>query len=341
MKRLAALFALMHMFLLPAAVLAQDYAGTRTVLTTTWVEEWDPATQSWVRVAGSETTTARETAAGEADFGATAQPVPASHHAARYAVPQPVYAGTKAIAEYGPFRVLDEKRAALMGATGLGSPAHFDAMMRDFPALEVLEMVEAPGTNNDVANLAVGRRIRAAGLRTHVPDGGSVRSGAVELFLAGAEQTMDRGAQFAVHSWLDNYGRQPDDFAPDAPENRLYLDYYVEMGMSEERAREFYAMTNSVPHQSALWLRANDMAPWIAGEPASRQVPEFAQPEIRIAELNLLTIPVMPLELPSMEMTPQPVALATIELSNRPMIAYADLDAITLGWVDISETRLS
>ena len=85
-------------------------------------------------------------------------------------------------------------------------------------------MVECPGTRDDRANLAVGRMICAAGLVTHVPAIGSVRSGAVELFLAGAERDIAQGAEFAVHSWMDAYGREADDFAMHAPENRQYLD---------------------------------------------------------------------------------------------------------------------
>ena len=98
---------------------------------------------------------------------------------------------------------------------------------------------------------------------TYVPRGGSVRSGAVELFLAGVERQIDDGAEFAVHSWLDNHGREADDFAADDPAHRMYLDYYVEMGMTQKRASDFYAMTNSVPHSQALWLVADDMRYWL------------------------------------------------------------------------------
>ena len=88
----------------------------------------------------------------------------------------------------------------------------------------------------------------------------------MELFLAGKTRRIDAGAQFAVHAWLDNYGRQPWDFAEGDPANRLYLDYYQEMGMSAARAKAFYAMTNSVPHASALWLKADDMRQWIIAD---------------------------------------------------------------------------
>ena len=55
---------------------------------------------------------------------------------------------------------------------------------------------------------------------------------------------------------MDAYGREADDFAMHAPENRQYLDYYREMGMTIEQARAFYDFTNSVPHARALWLDA-------------------------------------------------------------------------------------
>ncbi len=106
-----------------------------------------------------------------------------------------------------------------------------------------------------------------------MPEGGSARSGAVELFLAGTRRTMDPRALFAVHSWRDELGREPDDFAVDAPENRLYLDYYAEMGMTADEAGAFYAMTNSVPHAGALWLEGTEMARWIAPAPILRPRP--------------------------------------------------------------------
>ncbi len=173
----------------------------------------------------------------------------------------------RGIAQYGPFLVLDDKRVALVGETDARTPGAFRAMIRAFPGLAQIDMVECPGTRDDRANMEVGRMIRAARLVTHVPPSGSVRSGAVELFLAGVERDISDGAEFAVHSWIDEYGREADDFSADAPENRQYVDYYREMGMPDDRARAFYAMTNSVPHHLALWLGAKDMRGWLGGRP--------------------------------------------------------------------------
>ena len=169
----------------------------------------------------------------------------------------------RGIAAYGPFRVLDPAHAALVDATDARSPGRFTAMLHAFPGIRTLEMLECPGTDDDRANLRLGLMIRARGIDTHVPEDGSVRSGAVELFLAGAHRVADPGAEFAVHSWADEFGLEPRDYAPDAPENRIYLDYYRELGMSEWEARGFYAMTNSVPNAEARWLDAEELGHWV------------------------------------------------------------------------------
>ena len=172
-------------------------------------------------------------------------------------------AGLKAIAAYGPFRVLDAGRAALVGETDTATPRDFAQMLLAFPGLRTLEMIDCPGTSDDTANLRLGRMIRRAGLETHVPQGGSVRSGAVELFLAGKRRTADMGAEFAVHSWQDSDGLEADDVAADDPVNLAYLAYYREMGLTDLQARAFYAVTNSAPHDGALWLTEREFGAYV------------------------------------------------------------------------------
>lgn len=280
MKRIAALFALVQLALLGGPALAQADGGAfgnvRTVSITSWVEEWDPATGQWVRVRD-------ESAAPTSPAAPEAQPMPVvtttylngevvseTHLAARFARPLEPREAPAMLAQYGPFVITSEASARMVGSTDSRSPEDFDAMLRDYPGLARIDMIEAPGTTNDLANLALGRKIRAAGIATHVPRGGSVRSGAVELFLAGATRTLEDGAEFAVHSWIDTHGREADDFDADHSAHRLYLDYYVEMGMDEERARAFYAMTNSVPHAEARWFDAEEMRGWIAPTAADK-----------------------------------------------------------------------
>ena len=202
--------------------------------------------------------------------------------ATRFLVPPAEQAEHQAIAAYGPFRVLDEHTAALVGVTDGRTPAQFAAMLRDYPELARLDMIECAGTADDRSNLRLGRMIRAAGLATRVPDGGSVRSGGVELFLAGARREIDDGAEFAVHAWEDEDGKQAADYPASAPENAKYLAYYREMGMSAEQARAFYAMTNSVPFEQARWLGAAEMRHWIRQD-GSRATPKLAYLDLPLA----------------------------------------------------------
>lgn len=231
----------------------------------TYVEEWGPAAGEWVRVSPEDSPKAERL-------------LSAHTKAAR-----------PALAVYGPFRVHERGRASLVGVTDGASPRQFAAMLRDFPDIAALEMIECPGTEDDRANMQIGRMIRAAGITTHVPPGGSVRSGAVELFLAGVTRRIDDGAEFAVHSWLDHSGREPRHFAADSPENRIYLDYYREMGMTRAQARSFYAMTNTVAHDDAMWLTAQDMRAWTGdhGDPEGGVIASPNPPYPAIAYLDL------------------------------------------------------
>jgi hypothetical protein len=181
----------------------------------------------------------------------------------------PVAMPAAAETAYGPFRVVDESTAQLVGITDEDSPAAFRAMLREHPGLATLAFIECPGTYDDRANLALGRMIRAAGLAAWVPEGGSVRSGAVELLLAGTSLRIEDGATFAVHAWEDEDGYEAGDYAADSPENGKYLAYYREMGMSAEAAAEFYAMTNSAPFEDARWLGGAEMRAWVEGDAAA------------------------------------------------------------------------
>lgn len=177
---------------------------------------------------------------------------------------QPVSAAiSKSLARFGPFHVVAPDRVELNGSIESDTPGQFKALLRAFPSVRQIDMVDCPGTGDDEANLALARMVRRAGIATYVPNGGSVRSGGVELFLAGAKRHADPDAEFAVHSWLDEDGLEPDDYAASDPVNREYVDYYREMGMSEDKAKAFYALTNSVPHDDALYLKSRDIAAYI------------------------------------------------------------------------------
>ncbi|QTD54643.1 alpha/beta hydrolase [Parasphingorhabdus cellanae] len=164
------------------------------------------------------------------------------------------------LGRYGPFRVVSSDTAEMSGTVDSDSPMLFRQMLKQHPGIKRIQMIDCDGSVDEAANLSLARQIRHAGISTHVPAHGSVRSGAVELFLAGVRHTADKGAEFVVHSWMDEDGREANDYPPDDPVHSEYLSYYTEMGIPADKAQAFYALTNSVPFAEQLKLSRNDLA---------------------------------------------------------------------------------
>lgn len=175
-------------------------------------------------------------------------------------VVEPAPIPTSYLARFGPFYVTAPDRAAMAGIVDTPTPRDFAAMIAAYPHIATLDMVECPGTWDSDANIALARALRRANIATHVPANGSVRSGAVELWLAGVHRSADPGAEFAVHAWKDEEGREASDYAADAPEHGIFLAFYRDVGMSDDQAKSFYALTNSVPFEQARRLGSADMA---------------------------------------------------------------------------------
>ena len=167
-------------------------------------------------------------------------------------------------ARFGPFAVIDGATVRMAGDVTSATPRQFAAMLAAFPGLRRLEMVDCPGSLDEEANLILARAIRRAAMETVVPAGGSVRSGAVELWLAGTVRRAAPDAEFGVHSWADEYGREANDYPASDPVHAEYLGYYREMGLDAAKAREFYALTNATPFDEVRYLTRGDMARFVA-----------------------------------------------------------------------------
>ena len=195
-----------------------------------------------------------EALAEDADFAATR----------RYAPSAALATLGHAKARFGPFSVIDGATVRMAGDVTSATPRQFAAMLAAFPGLKRLEMVDCPGSLDEEANLILARAIRRAGMETVVPAGGSIRSGAVELWLAGVTRRAAPDAEFGVHSWADEYGREANDYPANDPVHAEYLGYYREMGLNDAKARAFYALTNSTPFDEVRYLTRDDMARFVA-----------------------------------------------------------------------------
>jgi hypothetical protein len=192
--------------------------------------------------------------AGADDFGGATR---------RYAPHADLATLGRAKAQYGPFSVIDGTTVRMAGDVDSATPRQFAAMMAAHPTLKRIEMIDCPGSLDEAANLILARAIRRAGMETIVPRGGSVRSGAVELWMAGVKRSAAPDAEFGVHSWADEYGREARDYPANDPVHAEYLSYYREMGLDDAKARAFYTMTNATPFDDVTYLTRDDMARYV------------------------------------------------------------------------------
>lgn len=87
------------------------------------------------------------------------------------------------------------------GNTNGMSVSMVKGFLNDNPQVDTLVMGKMPGTKDADMNTLIAREIRKRGLKTHLPKNGFIASGAVDLFLAGTERTMECGGMIGVHSW--------------------------------------------------------------------------------------------------------------------------------------------
>ena len=109
----------------------------------------------------------------------------------------------------------------------------FTQLIAENPQVTTLVEEIVPGSFDDDTMIKLAYFVREQGLNTRLLTHSQIDSGGVDLFLAGVERTMERGAHIGVHSWSDGV-REAVDFPKDSPEheqNRKYIE--VMLGSDE------------------------------------------------------------------------------------------------------------
>lgn len=153
-----------------------------------------------------------------------------------------------------PFQIIDDTTIRLHGEIDSNTLNAFEEVMRQNPNTELLIFGIAPGSSDDEVNLQVGRRLFQEGLNTHVENNGEIASGAVDLFLAGAERTLGSNTLVGVHSWSDG-SNDATDFPMNSAEHQPYIQYYQAVGFSSQWASDFYFFTiNAASADDIHWM---------------------------------------------------------------------------------------
>lgn len=150
---------------------------------------------------------------------------------------------------------VEGETASMYGVIDHTTPQVVQSLIDEHPEVTTIVMIDVPGSDDDPANLAAARLVRARGFTTVVPSNGVIASGGVDFFIAGAERIVEPCAKFGVHSWDEDgpdggiiYGNE---VPRDDPSHTMFLDYYREMDVPED----FYWFTLDVaPAARIHWM---------------------------------------------------------------------------------------
>lgn len=149
---------------------------------------------------------------------------------------------------------VEGQTASVYGGTDSTSYSVTKRFLDDNPHVRHLVLKRMPGTVDADTNLRIARMIRKRGLTTHVERRSYIASGAVDLFLSGAERTMECGAKIGVHSWSyhsqNNIGVfSPKNLGSDRRQG-VQEKFLKEMGIDPR----FYAFTRDAADADEIYI---------------------------------------------------------------------------------------
>lgn len=166
--------------------------------------------------------------------------------------------------EYGITRetmssfTIDGQVAYMSGDISADTIRQVKKLIKDYPEVKTITMVEVGGSIDDVSNLEASRLVRKAGLNTHVAKDGFIASGGTDFFCAGVVRTAEEGAQVGVHSWAGDGVENAALLAKDHKEHDKYIKYYEEMKMPDPKGFYFFTI-NAAKADGMYYMTMDEM----------------------------------------------------------------------------------
>ncbi|WP_338394062.1 hypothetical protein [Fulvitalea axinellae] len=159
----------------------------------------------------------------------------------------------------------DGKTAKMDGEINSKSLENYEAMAKDYPDVNKIQIVNCNGSSDDETNLKLSKKVHQKGISTELLDNGTIASGGVDFFLAGVKRSIGANTKIGVHSWGGTDGNGNSVSASDFPKGHAnhqpYIDYYMSIGFSQADAEEFYYFTiNAAPASGMHWMTAEEIA---------------------------------------------------------------------------------
>jgi hypothetical protein len=151
--------------------------------------------------------------------------------------------------------------AILNGTLGTVAYTQIKKLIKNNPTVTTLVLGNISGSLNDAVNMHTGRLVREAGLTTKILKNSDIASGGVDLFCAGKERIVTKGAKVGVHSWSG------DEFTAielpkDHPAHQYQIAYF-NMCFDGITGEDFYFYTlEAAPFDGIHWMSDDEIKNW-------------------------------------------------------------------------------
>ena len=162
--------------------------------------------------------------------------------------------------QFGIFTVLEDGATLEMNGTiGSSSLINFNKLESTFPDVNNINIKNCDGSSDDDVNLKLSAKVHQKKINIHLMDNGEIASGGVDFFIAGKQRTKGSNTKIGVHSWAGK-NETATDF-PIGHNNHLpYINYYVDVGFTQQQAEDFYYFTiNAAPAESIHWMTESEI----------------------------------------------------------------------------------
>ena len=134
--------------------------------------------------------------------------------------------------------------------------------IQDYPNAKMVVLGKINGSLNDAVNMHTGRILREAGLTTKVLKDSDIASGGVDLFCAGLERIVEKGAKIGIHSWCCFNELTAIELPKEHPAHKYQIEYFT-MCLGEEIGPNFYFHTlSAAPFEGMYWMSDEEIKKW-------------------------------------------------------------------------------
>ncbi len=150
----------------------------------------------------------------------------------------------------------------MSGDLGTITYSQIKDLIKNHPSVKTLILTNSSGSVNDAVNMHTGRLLRENGFTTKVLSDSDIASGAVDLFCAGVERIVEKGAKLGIHSWCCVNDLTAIEIPKDHPAHQYQIAYFS-MCLGKELGADFYFHTlEASPFNDVHYMTLDEIKKW-------------------------------------------------------------------------------